>query len=71
MRYREVIIGGAISGLLRSPKHGAEPWLGSDQSSVTGVIQLALTPAFLLTQWPRYSTCFRRDWVASPIEFIY
>jgi len=49
MSYREVIVGGAIVGFFVVLSMAAEPWLGSDQSSVTDVIQLALTPAFLLT----------------------
>jgi apolipoprotein N-acyltransferase len=53
MSYREVIVGGAILcaivGFFVVLSMAAEPWLGSDQSSVTRVIQLALTPAFLLT----------------------
>jgi hypothetical protein len=53
MNYREVIVGGAILcaivGFFVVLSMAAEPWLGSDQSSVTRVIQLALTPAFLLT----------------------
>ena len=53
MSYREVIVGGAIFcaivGFFIVLSMAAEPWLGSDQSSVTRVIQLALTPAFLLT----------------------
>src|SRR5262245_16692655 len=52
MSYREVIVGGAIFcaivGFFVVLSMAAE-WLGSDQSSVTDVIQLALTPAFLLT----------------------
>src|SRR5215468_7545049 len=49
MSYREVIVGGAIVGFFVVLSMAAEPWLGSDQSSVTDVIQLALTPVFLLT----------------------
>ena len=53
MSYREVIVGGAIFcaivGFFVVLSMAAEPWLGSDQSSVTRVIQLALTPVFLLT----------------------
>src|SRR5258707_12181940 len=53
MSYREVIVGGAILcaivGFFVVLSMAAEPWLGSDQSSVTRVIQLALTPVFLLT----------------------
>ena len=49
MSYREVIVGGAIVGFFVVLSMAAEPWLGSDQSSVTDVIQLTLTPAFLLT----------------------
>jgi len=51
--YREVIVGGAIFcaivGFFVVLSMAAEPWLGSDQYSVTRVIQLALTPVFLLT----------------------
>src|SRR4029079_14128056 len=47
------IVGGAILcaivGFFVVLSMAAEPWLGSDQSSVTRVIQLALLPAFLLT----------------------
>src|SRR5258707_7737770 len=53
MSYREVIVGGAILcaivGFFVVLSMAAEPWLGSDQYSVTRVIQLALTPVFLLT----------------------
>jgi hypothetical protein len=53
MSFREVIVGGAIFcaivGFFVVLSMAAEPWLGSDQSSVTRVIQLALTPAILLT----------------------
>lgn len=52
MSYREVIVGGAIFCAIVAffvVLSMAAEWLGSDQSSVTDVIQLALTPAFLLT----------------------
>jgi len=53
MSYKEVIAGGAILcaivGFFVVLSMAAEPWLGSDPSSVPRVIQLALTPAFLLT----------------------
>ena len=47
--------------------------LGSDQSSVDAirVIQLALTPVFLLTAVAALLNVFRRGWVASPIELTY
>ena len=60
MSYREVIVGGAIVGFFVVLSMAAEPWLGSDQSSVTDVIQLALTPAFLLTERPSNSVTPRR-----------
>ena len=41
----------------------------SSVESVTHVIQVALTPVFLLTAVAALLNCFQHDWVGLPTEF--